>query len=68
MMSVTFGANGSVTATFPGGVKRAGHWSIDQSGYLVSDITGTPGAVEASIGGDALTISIDGQGVTLRRS
>jgi hypothetical protein len=68
MMSVTFGADGSVTATLPGGLKRAGHWSIDQSGHLVSDVTGTPGAIEAWISGDVLTISIGGQGVTLRRS
>jgi hypothetical protein len=64
IMSVSFAADGSLNATMPGGRKRAGTWSIDWSGHLLSDITGP---TEASVSGDQLTVKIGGQGLTFRR-
>jgi hypothetical protein len=65
MMSVTFGADGSVSAILPGGMKRSGHWSVDSSGHLVTDLMGRQGSLEAWITGEELTVELGGQGVTL---
>ena len=67
MMSVTFGADGSVSAILPGGMKRLGHWSLDSSGRLITDLMGQAGSLEAWITGDELTVELGGQGVTLHR-
>jgi hypothetical protein len=67
MMSVTFSDGGSVSATLPGGMKRSGHWSVDSSGHLVTDLMGREGRVEAWIKDDDLTVEIDAQGVVLHR-
>lgn len=67
LISVTFGPDGSVAATLPGGMKRSGHWSIDASGHLLSDIAGEEGAVDAWIAGDTLNLKLGGQGVALHR-
>jgi hypothetical protein len=67
MMSVTFGGDGSVSAILPGGMKRSGHWSVDSSGHLVTDLMGRQGSLEAWITGEELTVELGGQGVTLNR-
>ena len=68
MMHVSFGADGTVEATLPGGTTRQGRWSIDSSGRLVSDIDGTDSPVDAWVVDDTLTIAMGGQGIKLRRS
>jgi len=65
MMTVTFGADGSVSAILPGGMKRSGHWSVDSSGHLVTDLMGRHGSLEAWVTGEELTVKLGGQGVTL---
>jgi len=65
MMTVTFGADGSVSAILPGGMKRSGHWSVDSSGHLVTDLMGRHGSLEAWVTGEELTVELGGQGVTL---
>ena len=67
MMTVTFGADGSVAATLPGGLKRQGHWSVDGSGRLETDLLGQAGSIDAWIKDADLTVEIDGQGVVLHR-
>ena len=68
MLSVTFDAGGTVTATMPGGRKQSGHWSVDTSGNLVSDVMGSEGTAKAWVANDRLSIELDGQGVTLVRA
>jgi len=67
-MSVVFAGDGSAVATLPGGRRRTGHWSVDRSGGLVSDLAGTSGATEAWVTADHLTILLGYQSVTLQRS
>ena len=70
MMSVTFAADGSLTADMPamGGGSRRGHWSVDSTGHLVSDVMGG-GAMptDAWVSGDELTVNIGTTGLTLQR-
>ena len=67
MKSVSFGADGSVSAILPWVMKRSGHWSADSSGHLITDLMGQQGSLEAWITGDELTVELGGQGVTLHR-
>lgn len=67
MVSVTFGADGTAALTLPGGMKRQGRWSVDPSGRLVSDIGDEQGGADAWVVGDALTIVLEGHGMSLRR-
>jgi len=68
ILTLTFAADGTVAAAARGGIKRAGHWSVDSGGRLVSDVMGQEAAVDAWISGDQLTIAMDGQAVKLHRS
>ena len=68
MLTVAFGGDGSLVATLVGGTKRTGHWSVDGSGRLVSDLAGASGATEAWVAGDQLTIVLGDRSLTLRRS
>lgn len=67
MMSVEFSADGSVLATMPGGMTRTGRWSVDPSGRLVSDVTGTEEPADAWVVGDQLTLAMAGRGLSLQR-
>jgi hypothetical protein len=71
LMSVTFAANGMLTADMPAmpvGGHRSGHWSVDASGHLVSDIMGgDPMPTEAWVSGDQLTINLAKNALTLQR-
>ena len=67
MMTVTFGADGSIAATLPGGLKRHGRWSVDGSGRLETDLLGQAGSIDAWIANNDLTVELNGQGVTLHR-
>lgn len=67
MMSVTFAPDGTVSTQMPGGMSRSGTWSVDSSGRLVSDITGTPGAIDAWVAGDHLTVTLEGRGLQFQK-
>jgi hypothetical protein len=66
MMKVTFSAGGRVTIQMPG-TKKDGHWSVDGAGRLRADITGQQATGDASVSGNQLTITIDGEGMTFTR-
>lgn len=68
LMKVTFAADGTVTATPPFGPQRRGHWSVDATGRLHSDITGHQQSTEAWVAADRLTISAQGTDLSFTRS
>jgi hypothetical protein len=67
-MAMNFMPDGTMVATFMGGRQRQGHWSIGADGKLHSDATGTPGAADAWITGDTLTISQQGEAAAFQRA
>ena len=67
ILTVTFNADGSVSATMFGGTQRRGRWSVNRAGRLVSDVTGHEGAAEAWVVGDTLTIAAEGQALEFTR-
>ncbi|HEX7263288.1 MAG TPA: hypothetical protein VF383_03820 [Candidatus Dormibacteraeota bacterium] len=70
-MDVSFAADGTLSASMPGapGARpRSGHWSVDSSGHLVSDVMGGgPMPTEAWVSGDQLTVFVGENGVTFQR-
>lgn len=66
-ISVTFAPDGTVRSTMPGGGQRSGHWSVDSSGKLETDVLGHDQAADAWITGDQLTISAQGMGFSFKR-
>jgi hypothetical protein len=68
VMTVTFLKNGvaTLTTTF-GGTSREGHWSIDASGRLLADASGSLEPLDASLNGNKLTIVIEGQRLAFTR-
>jgi hypothetical protein len=71
LMSVTFGADGTLTVDMPAmpvGGHRSGHWSVDPSGHLVADIMGgVPAPAEAWVTGEQLTVNFGHDALTLQR-
>lgn len=65
-MTVSFSSDGRVTTDMMGRTQE-GRWSVDASGRLHGDVMGREGAAEAWVSGDRLTITADGQGITLTR-
>ena len=65
-ITISFFADGRVSADMMGRTQD-GHWSVDANGHLVADVMGQARAAEAWIAGDQLTISADGEGITLTR-
>jgi hypothetical protein len=72
VMSVTFAADGTLSAempALPGAGHRSGHWSVDSSGHLVSDIMGGhPAPTQAWVSGDELTVNLGNNALTLQRA
>jgi len=66
MVSVTFSTDGTFDAHVFG-TARSGRWSVDADGRLRAAITGGEGSVDAFVAGDQLTVTFEGQGVTLSR-
>lgn len=60
--------DGTAKLVMPGGTERQGHWSIDASGKLHADATGTEQVGDAWVVGDTLTICTGGHGLTFRRA
>ena len=67
MLTASFAADGTFTATLPGGMQRSGRWSVDAAGRLVSDVMGAEAATDAWVVGDQLTIVVQGNGLLLQR-
>ena len=67
-VTITFGDNGTATVTTLTGASKAGHWSIDSEGRLLTDVTGSMAPTEAALDGDRLTIRLDGRGLTFTRA
>ena len=67
-LSVSIRADGTLTATMGAGAARPGRWSVDPAGRVVTDVTGASMAIDATVSGAVLTLVIDGQALTLRRS
>lgn len=65
-VTAAFSADGSVTTSVLGR-EKAGRWSVDANGRLCADVTGQQQAVEASVAGDQLTISVEGKVLTFTR-
>jgi hypothetical protein len=70
-MNLSFAADGTLSASMPGmprGRPRSGHWSVDSSGHLVSDIMGGgPMPTEAWVSGDQLTVNLGKDGLIFER-
>ena len=67
-MTLTFGADGTIGTTMPGGHTQAGRWSVDAAGHLHADALGHDEAGDAWIVGDTLTLSSGGQGMSFHRA
>ena len=67
-VTVEFIADGTATGTTFGGLHHDGHWSVDSSGRLVADVTGSSEAVDAWVVGDSLTIAEQGVAIKLSRA
>jgi hypothetical protein len=67
-ISMVFMPDGTMVATLPGGQQRRGHWSIGSDGRLHSDATGRDQAADASIAGDVLTVTENGQPLSFQRA
>jgi hypothetical protein len=61
LMTLTFARDGEATMTVLGGQPRAGRWSIDADGHLVTDATGRLEPVDAWLEKDQLNITVDGR-------
>jgi hypothetical protein len=66
MGSVTFGADGSASATL-GGTQMAGRWSIGDDGKLHLDGMGQEMVAGAWVAGDTLTLELDGSAMPFQR-
>jgi hypothetical protein len=67
LMTLTFASNGTVSGTMMSGRQHSGHWSVDSTGRLRTDVTGHDGAADAWIVGDQLTIALQGEAFTFHR-
>jgi len=68
IITLAFGADGSLSITTMGGRSRAGHWSVDAAGKLVSDAAPGGDAADAWIQGDELTISSGGDALKFEKA
>ena len=67
LMTLTFGDAGAATVVLMNGMRRAGHWSVDGDGRLLTDAAGRMEPVDARIAGNRLTIVFDGRSVAFTR-
>ncbi len=65
--SVTFAGDGTMEMATLGRTQH-GHWSVDASGRLHADMWGREQAGDAWVAGDTLTVSVNGEGMSLKRA
>jgi hypothetical protein len=68
LATVTLAEDGTATVMTIAGASRAGHWSIDAHGRLLTDVTGTMEPTDAALEGDRLTIQLERQRLTFIRA
>jgi hypothetical protein len=68
LATVTLAENGTATVTTVMGLSRAGHWSVDGQGRLLTDATGTMEPTDAALDGGRLTIQLEGRRLTFTRA
>jgi hypothetical protein len=68
LVTVTLADDGTATVMTITGASRAGHWSLDAQGRLLTDATGTMEPTDAALDGDRLTIQLEGRRLTLTRA
>jgi hypothetical protein len=67
LVTVTLAEDGTATVTTIAGSSKAGHWSVDGHGRLLTDATGTMEPMDAALDGGRLTIQLDGRRLTFTR-
>jgi hypothetical protein len=68
LVTVLLAEDGTATVTTIAGSPETGHWSVDQYGRLLTDVTGTMEPTNAALDGGRLTIQLEGQRLTFTRS
>jgi hypothetical protein len=68
LVTVTLGEDGKATVTTMVGLAQAGHWSVDEHGRLLTDVTGTMAPTDAALDGGRLTIQLEGRRLTFTRA
>jgi hypothetical protein len=66
-VSITFMPDGTMVASF-GPRQQHGHWSVGPDGRLRSDATGSDQVADAFVTGDTLSITDEGQSLSLQRA
>jgi hypothetical protein len=59
--------DGIATVTTIAGLAQSGHWSLDERGRLLTDVTGRMEPTEAVLEGGRLTIQLEGRRLTFTR-
>jgi hypothetical protein len=67
-VTITLADNGTATVTTIAGASRAGHWSVDSQGRLLTDVTGSMQPTDAVLDGDRLTIHLEDRPLTFTRA
>jgi len=68
LLTLTLAPEGRATVTTIMGSTKAGHWSVDGHGRLLTDATGTMQPTDALLEAGRLTIQFDGQRLTFTRA
>jgi hypothetical protein len=68
LVTVTLAEDGAATVTTIAGSTKAGHWSVDGHGRLLTDATGTMAPMDAALDGGRLTIQLEGRRLTFTRA
>ncbi len=66
-VTITLADNGTATVATIAGASRAGHWSVDAQGRLLTDVSGSMQPTDAALDGDRLTIHLKDQRLTFTR-
>ena len=68
LVTVILAEDGTATVTTIAGSTEAGHWSVDEYGRLLTDVTGTMEPTDAVLDDGRLTIQIEGRRLTFTRA
>ena len=68
LVSVILAEDGTARVTTLAGSTKAGHWSVDGNGRLLTDVTGTMEPMDAMLDDGRLTIQLEGRRLMFTRS